>query len=77
MLTSSPRLHGRLPTTQACTHAAARRALYTTSCSRCHGALASSNLKGRGITVQMIKDRGMTQGLTDPQLQAIVTAVGP
>jgi hypothetical protein len=52
-------------------------ALYTQSCSSCHGALASSNLKGKGISVSLIQSYGMTQGLSTAQLQAIVTAVGP
>jgi hypothetical protein len=64
---------------QACTYTPPLdgAALYTQSCSSCHGALASSNLKGKGISVTSIKSRGMTQGLTDAQLQAIVNAVGP
>ena len=64
---------------QACTYTPPPdgAALYTQSCAGCHGALASSNLKGKGISVSMIKSFGMTQGLNDAQLQAIVTAVGP
>jgi mono/diheme cytochrome c family protein len=66
-------------TSQACTYTAPidGAALYGTSCARCHGALASSNLKGKNISVASIKSFNMTQGLTDAQLQAIVTAVGP
>jgi hypothetical protein len=52
-------------------------ALYGQYCASCHGALETSNLKGKGMTVQMIKDRSMTFGLSDAELQAIVTAVGP
>ncbi len=64
--------------TQTCTPPALDgAALYGQSCSSCHGALASSNLKGRGMSVTMIKNGGMSQGLTDAQLQAVVTAVGP
>jgi hypothetical protein len=62
---------------QACTPPFDGAALYTQSCSRCHGGLATSDLKGKGISVTSIKSFGMTQGLTDAQLQAIVTAVGP
>jgi hypothetical protein len=66
-------------TTQACTYTPPLdgAALYGSSCAGCHGALASSNLKGKGISLSMIKSFGMTQGLSDAQLQAIVTAVGP
>jgi hypothetical protein len=66
-------------TTQACTYTPPidGAAQYATSCAGCHGPLATSNLKGKGISVAMIKSYGMTQGLNDAQLQAIVTAVGP
>lgn len=79
VLTSSPAgCTGGAPlTTQACTPPLDGAALYTQSCARCHGALATSNLKGRNISVASIKQFNMTQGLTDAQLQAIVTAVGP
>jgi mono/diheme cytochrome c family protein len=66
--------------TQACTPPAPAPdgvALYAQKCAGCHGALASSNLKGKGMTVTSIKSRSMSQGLTDAQLQAVVTAVGP
>jgi hypothetical protein len=66
--------------TQACTYtppAPDGAALYGQYCAGCHGALASSNLKGKGISVSLIKSFNMTQGLNDTQLQAIVTAVGP
>jgi hypothetical protein len=66
--------------TQACTPPAPAPdgvALYAQKCAGCHGALSSSNLKGKGMTVTSIKSVGMTQGLTDAQLQAVVTAVGP
>jgi mono/diheme cytochrome c family protein len=64
---------------QACTYTPPvdGAALYASSCAGCHGALASSNLKGKGISLALIKSFGMTQGLSDAQLQAIVTAVGP
>ncbi len=67
---------------QACTYvppppAIDGAALYASSCAGCHGALATSNLKGKGISLSLIKSFGMTQGLSDAQLQAIVTAVGP
>jgi hypothetical protein len=66
-------------TSQACTYTPPLdgAALYAQSCAGCHGALASSNLKGKNISLSLIKSKGMTQGLTDAQLQAIVTAVGP
>jgi mono/diheme cytochrome c family protein len=64
-------------TSQACTSAPDGVALYGTYCAGCHGPLASSNLKGKNMSVTSIKNRNMTQGLTDAQLQAIVTAVGP
>jgi len=66
--------------TQACTPPAPAldgAALYAQSCASCHHALATSNLKGKNISVASINSRNMTQGLTDAQLQAIVTAVGP
>ena len=65
--------------TQSCTYTQPidGAVLYGQYCARCHGTLATSDLKGRGMTVQMIKDRRMTQGLSDPQLQAIVDVVGP
>jgi len=64
---------------QACTYTPPvdGAALYASKCAGCHGALASSNLKGKGISLSLIKSFGMTQGLTDPELQAVVTAVGP
>ena len=65
---------------QACTYtppAPDGAALYASSCAGCHGPLASSNLKGKNISVSLIQSMGMTQGLTTTQLQAIVTAVGP
>jgi hypothetical protein len=65
---------------QACTYtppAPDGAALYGSSCAGCHGPLASSNLKGKNISVSLIQSMGMTQGLTTTQLQAIVTAVGP
>lgn len=68
---------GAPATSQACTPALDGAALYGTACSRCHGPLATSNLKGRSISLALIKQFNMTQGLTDAQLQAIVTAVGP
>ena len=81
VLSSSPAgcTGGTPATSQACTYTAPLdgAALYGTYCSRCHGALASSNLKGRNMSLSTIKSFNMTQGLTDAQLQAIVTAVGP
>jgi hypothetical protein len=62
---------------QSCTPPIDGVALYTQTCSSCHGPLASSNLKGKGISLTLIKSNGMTKGLTDAQLQAVVTAVGP
>jgi hypothetical protein len=79
VLTSSPAscTGGTPVTSQACTPALDGAALYSQSCSGCHGALASSNLKGKNISVSLIQSMGMTQGLSTAQLQAIVTAVGP
>ena len=82
MLSSSPAgCTGGAPgaLTQSCTYTQPidGAVLYGQYCARCHGTLATSDLKGRGMTVQMIKDRRMTQGLSDPQLQAIVDVVGP
>ncbi|HET9594942.1 MAG TPA: cytochrome c [Anaeromyxobacteraceae bacterium] len=84
VLSSSPTgcVGGNPVLSQACTFvppapAPDGAALYAASCAGCHGALASSNLEGKGISLSLIKSMGMTQGLTDAQLQAIVTAVGP
>ncbi len=81
VLTSSPDgCTGGTPIVQqACTYTPPidGAALYSQSCASCHGPLETSNLKGKGITVQLIKDRNMTFGLTDEQLQAIVSAIGP
>jgi hypothetical protein len=81
VVTSSPSgcTGGAPVTTQACTYTPPidGAALYTQYCSSCHGALASSNLKGKNISVSLIQSMGMTQGLSTDQLQAIVTAVGP
>jgi hypothetical protein len=79
VLTSSPSgCTGGAPVlSQTCTPPLDGAALYTQSCSSCHGSLATSNLKGKNISVSLIKSFGMTQGLSDAQLQAIVTAVGP
>ena len=64
---------------QACTYVAPLdgAALYASKCAGCHGSLATSNLKGKNISVSSIKSRNMAQGLTDAQLQAIVDVVGP
>jgi mono/diheme cytochrome c family protein len=81
VLTSSPTgCTGGTPVlSQSCTYTPPLdgAALYGQSCAGCHGPLATSNLKGKNISVSSIKSRNMTQGLTDAQLQAIVTAVGP
>jgi hypothetical protein len=81
VLTSSPSgcAGGSPVTSQACTYTPPLdgAALYAQKCAGCHGSLASSNLKGKNISVSSIKSRNMTQGLTDAQLQAVVTAVGP
>jgi hypothetical protein len=52
-------------------------ALYSASCQSCHGPIATSNLKGRNMTVTQIQGSGMAFGLDATQLQAVVTAVGP
>ncbi len=81
VLTSSPSgcTGGTRVTSQACTYTPPLdgAALYASKCAGCHGSLASSNLKGKGMSVTSIKSRNMAQGLTDAQLQAVVTAVGP
>jgi hypothetical protein len=81
VLTSSPSgcTGGAPVTSQACTYTPPidGAQLYAQKCAGCHGPLASSNLKGKGISVSSIKSFGMTQGLSDAELQAIVTAVGP
>lgn len=64
-------------TTQACTPALDGAALYAATCSGCHGPLATSTLKGKNISLALIYQFNMQHGLTDAQLQAIVTAVGP
>jgi fibronectin type 3 domain-containing protein len=48
-------------------------ALYSANCQRCHGALASTDIVAR--TLQGVKDASMTRGLTDAQVQAIVSAL--
>jgi len=65
--------------TQACTYVPPvdGAALYGASCQRCHGPIATSDLKGRNMTVTLIQSSGMAFGLDGTQLQAIVTAVGP
>ncbi|WP_242343506.1 cytochrome c [Anaeromyxobacter terrae] len=65
--------------TQACVYSPPPdgAALYGQYCAGCHGPLATSNLKGRNMSVASIKSRNMTQGLNDAQLQAIVDVVGP
>ena len=81
VLTSSPAgcTGGSPVTTQACVYTPPLdgAALYGQYCSGCHGPLATSNLKGRNMSLASIKAFNMTQGLNDAQLQAIVTAVGP
>jgi mono/diheme cytochrome c family protein len=77
---SPPGCTGGSPvTTQACVYTPPPdgAALYGQHCASCHGPLASSNLRGRNISLASIKAANMTQGLNDAQLQAIVTAVGP
>jgi len=81
VLTSSPAgcTGGSPVTTQACVYTPPidGAALYGQYCSGCHGPLATSNLKGKSISLSLIKSFNMTQGLTDAQLSAIVTAIGP
>jgi len=81
VLTSSPTgCTGGTPVlTQACTYVPPvdGAALYTASCQRCHGPIATSDLKGRNISVTLIQTSGMAFGLDGTQLQAVVTAVGP
>jgi hypothetical protein len=44
----------------------------------CHGPLATSDLKGKGVTVQLVQTtHAGAFGLTSAELQAIVTAIGP
>lgn len=81
VLSSSPAgcTGGAPVTTQACTYVPPLdgAALYGANCAGCHGPLATSNLKGRNISVSLIKSFNMTRGLSDAQLQAIVDAIGP
>ena len=48
-------------------------ALYETNCQRCHAALASTDIVGR--TLQSIKNAGMTRGLADDVLLAILSVL--
>jgi hypothetical protein len=48
-------------------------ALYAANCQRCHGTLASTDIVGR--TLQSIKNAGMTFGLSDAQLLAIIAVL--
>lgn len=64
---------------QSCTPPVDGSALYQARCANnCHGALATSDLKGKGVTVEstQAKHKGAF-GLTAAQLLAIVTAIGP
>jgi hypothetical protein len=66
--------------TQACTYTPPAptldgAALYGSSCQRCHGSLASSDLRGLGLTVASIDGDGMRMGRTDAELQAIISAL--
>ena len=47
--------------------------LYSSTCQRCHGALATTSISGR--TLQAIKNAGMTQGRTDAELTAIIAVL--
>jgi mono/diheme cytochrome c family protein len=57
------------PTSQACLDGAA---LYAANCSGCHGPLTNPTRPISGKSVSAIKAAGMSRGLTDAQLQAIV-----
>ncbi|MRR18170.1 MAG: hypothetical protein EG826_17135, partial [Deltaproteobacteria bacterium] len=48
-------------------------ALYASKCQSCHGPLASTDISGR--TVQSVKNAGMTFGLTDAEIQAVLNAL--
>ena len=64
---------------QSCTPALDGAALYQAKCANnCHGPLATSNLKGKGITVATIQAAhgNPALGLSGTELQAIVTALG-
>lgn len=64
---------------QSCTPTVDGSALYQARCANnCHGALASSDLRGKGVTVEstQAKHKGGF-GLTAAQLLAIVAAIGP
>ncbi len=60
---------------QACTYTPPidGAALYTQKCSGCHGALATSSV--RGMTAAQITAAGMTQGLSAAQVQAVADAL--
>jgi hypothetical protein len=62
-------------TSQACTYTPPLdgAALYTANCSRCHGSLASSDV--RGTTAAQITAARMTRGLPADQVQAIADAL--
>ncbi len=79
VLTSSPSgcTGGAPVVSQTCSPPLDGAALYQQSCASCHRALATSNLKGKAMSVTSIKSAGMAMGRTDAELQAIVTAVGP
>ena len=48
-------------------------ALYASKCQSCHGPQASTDIVGR--TLQSVKNAGMTFGLTDAELQAILNVL--
>jgi mono/diheme cytochrome c family protein len=67
---------GTPATSQSCTYtppAPDGAALYTANCSRCHGALASSDVRAR--TAAQITSAGMTRGLPAAQIEAIADAL--
>lgn len=65
--------------TRACSTTTDGAALYTKSCagSGCHNALASSTLKGTNPTLDSFRVAHGDYGLTDAEVKAILTAIGP
>ena len=72
-------VNGAPALTEACTPEPDGVALYGTNCagSKCHGPLATSNLKGRNATVTQVTSFHSDFKLSSTEIQAILTAVGP
>jgi hypothetical protein len=65
--------------TQACIPEPDGAALYAEQCgsSNCHKPLATNNLKGKNATLQSFRDFHPEISLTDAEIRAILTVVGP